>query len=174
VGALRQGKGVFDLLYIAEMLKESHPHVTINIVGNGPQKRQLGREILKRRLDSVKMLGSLSHDELVSFYNRSKVFVFPTYYEGLPTTVLEAMACKLPVVASKVSGIPDLIDDGINGYTLPPGDIDGFHRKIAELLKYPEKQKQFGEIGRRKVEERFTWPHITQGIIEKYEELLSR
>ena len=172
VGALRRGKGIFDLLDVAESLRKSHPNVTIKIAGNGAQKNEVKEEIRERKLTSVKMLGALSHDQLVSYYNRSKVFVLPTYYEGLPTTILEAMSCQLPVVASNVSGIPDVINEGVDGYMVSPGNIQGYYDRIVELLKDSEKQRLFGAAGRKKVLENFTWPRIAKGIVKIYEELL--
>jgi len=172
VGKLCIGKGVLDLLDIARMLGKTHPHVKIYIVGDGPLKNYIYTQLCKSDLLNVKMVNSLPHSELVYYYNRSQIFVLPSYYEGLPSTILEAMACKLPVVATNVSGIPELIDEGVTGYMLPPGDINGFYNRIVELLENSEKQKYFGEMGRKKVIEKFTWPHITQGIINKYQELL--
>ena len=172
VGTLRTGKGVLDLLEVSDRLKKSHANVTVCLAGRGPLFNRLQREMKKRRLENIKLLGSLSHQELVDYYNRARIFVLPTYYEGLPTTVLEAMACKLPVVASRVSGIPDLVEEGETGYLLSPGDVEGFHQKIAELLDDPEKQERFGVRGREKVTAKFTWPDIAQGIINKYQEVL--
>ncbi|MCK4789039.1 MAG: glycosyltransferase family 4 protein [Desulfobacteraceae bacterium] len=174
VGPLRVGKGVFDLLDIASLLRQSHPDIKIYIAGGGPSKHCILRQIHKRGLTQVILLNSLPHHELNSLYNRSRVFVLPTYYEGLPTTILEAMACELPVVASNVSGIPDLIDEGVNGYMVRPGDVDGFYRKIVELLEDPEKCGRFGKAGKQKVLERFTWRIIADRIVEIYHEVLVR
>jgi len=171
-GMFRFGKGLLDLLEIAELLKRSHPKVNVVMVGNGPLKNKIQGHIRTRDLFNVKTVNRLSHSELLEYYHKSRIYILPSYYEGLPTTVLEAMACKLPVVASNVSGIPELIEEGLSGYMLSPGDIKGFYNRIVELLENPEKMRNFGEMGRRRVMEKFTWPHIARGIIKKYEELL--
>ncbi len=171
-GKFRFGKGLLDLLDIAEMLKRSHPKVNVVMVGNGPIKNKIQEHIRTRNLFNVKTVNHLSHSELLEYYHKSRIYILPSYYEGLPTTVLEAMACKLPVVASNVSGIPEAIEEGVTGYMLSPGDIKGFYSRIVEMLENPEKQRNFGEMGRKRVIEKFTWPHIAKEVIKRYQELL--
>ncbi len=171
-GSLNRGKGVLDLLEIAQLLIESHSKIQIYIAGNGPLKNKLIRRIKNKNLSNVKLTNHLPHPQLVQFYQRSRIFVLPTYYEGLPTAVLEAMACKLPVVSTNISGIPDQIEDGINGYMVHPGDIHGFCEKIVELLNDEIKQKSFGEMGRKKIMNRFTWPSIGNLFVKEYNNLL--
>ncbi len=171
-GMFRFGKGLYDLLRVAEMLKRTYPEVQVVMVGDGPIKKKVHKIIQERDLFNVKTTKQLSHNELLEHYHRAKVYVLPSYYEGLPTTILEAMACKLPVVASNISGIPEQIEEGVTGYMLSPGDINGFYSRIVKLLEDPEKRKSFGEKGRERVMERFTWPHIAKGIAKKYTELL--
>jgi glycosyltransferase involved in cell wall biosynthesis len=171
-GIFRTGKGLFELLEIADKLKKSHPEVRVIMVGDGPIKNKVHRIIRRRNLFNVESIRQLTHPDLIEYYHRSRIYVLPTYYEGLPTTILEAMACKLPVVASNVSGISEQIEEGVTGYMLPPGDTKGFYSRIVELLEDPEKQKRFGEMGRKKVLEKFTWSHIAEDIAKKYHELL--
>ena len=171
-GSLSAGKGVLDLLKIAELLNGTHNDIKLYIVGEGPLRKRITALLRKKRLPNVTLINRLSHTKLIDYYNRVSVCVFPTYYEGLPTTVLEAMACELPVVASNVSGIPEQIEQGVNGYMLTPGDIQGFYNRIVELLDDREKQVKFGEMGRRKVLEKFTWPHVASRVVKKYHEIL--
>ncbi len=171
-GKFRFGKGLLDLLDIAEMLKRSHPKVSVVMVGNGPIKNKIQEHIQTRDLFNVKTVNHLSHSELLEYYHKSRIYILPSYYEGLPTTILEAMACKLPVVASNVSGIPEEIEEGVTGYMLSPGDIEGFYSRIVEMLENPEKMRTFGEMGRKRVIEKFTWPHIAKEVIKRYQELL--
>ncbi len=172
IGKLSIGKGILDLLRIAQILQRSHPYVTIYLIGDGPLKNYINSYVIKKSLSNVKLLGHVSHIEIKDFYKRSRIFVLPTYYEGLPTTILEAMASKMPVVATNISGLPEQIEEGVTGYMLSPGNIKGFYNRIVELLENPEKQKIFGENGREKVLTEFSWPRITEIIIKKYMELL--
>lgn len=173
-GSLSAGKGVLDFLKIAKLLNRSHNHVKLFIVGEGPLRMRVADHLKKAKLSNVILVNRLSHTQLVDYYNRASVYVFPSYYEGLPTTVLEAMACELPVVASNVSGIPEQIEQGVSGYMLSPGDIQGFYNRIVELLDDREKQVKFGEAGRRRVLEKFTWSHVASRVEKKYHETLGR
>jgi len=167
-GMLRRGKGVLDLLGVAELLKGSHPGASLLLIGGGPLRDKVRRAIRKRRLFNVHLVNRLSHADLLSYYRRAKIFVLPTYYEGLPNTVLEAMACELPVVASLVSGIPEQVEEGSTGYMVPPGDVKGFYARIVELLENPGKRESFGRRGRARVLETFTWQRIAKTLLDEY------
>ncbi len=173
-GKFSAGKGVIDLLDLAELFLKSHPETRLYLVGNGPLRNKLKREIEKRGLSNVKLISYLPHSELISYYHRSMIYVLPAYYEGLPTTVLEAMACELPVIATNISGIPEQIEDGINGYLVPAGNVRYLYEKIAHLFACSEKRLIFGQNGRKKVLEEFTWEKVTQKIEALYVELLQR
>jgi len=173
-GSLSAGKGVLDLLKVAKLLKQSHGNVRLYIVGEGPLRTRVADHLKKEKLSNVILINHLSHTQLIDYYNKARIYVFPTYYEGLPTTILEAMACELPVVASNVSGIPEQIEQGVNGYMLSPGDIKGFYNRIAELLDDRDKQMRFGKMGKRKVLEKFTWSHVASRVEKIYNEILRR
>ena len=172
-GRLLRGKGLLDLLDISELLQASHPDVTVLIIGSGMLYARIVAEMKRRSLFNVRLLGYLSHTELARYYALSRLLVLPTYYEGLPTCILEAMACGLPVVASNVSGDPELVTDAVNGYLVPPGDIGGFHQRISELLDDEAKQRRFGEAGKRIVLSKFTWAHVGRRVLELYAELVN-
>ncbi len=171
-GRLSRGKGLFDLIRVAELLIKTHCNTRISIAGEGPLKNALIRKLKRRKLSNTKIIPYLSHNKLADVYQRAKVFILPTYYEGMSTSVLEAMACKLPVVSTRIPGMPELVEDGINGYLLSTGNIEGFYSRIVELLDNEEKQRQFGEAGRRKVISKFLWPHVADLITAQYNLLL--
>ena len=81
------------------------------------------------------MFGRVQHNRIIEFLNASDIFVLPTYHEGLPNVVLEAMACRLPVVATKVGGIPEAVKDGENGFLVPPKNVERLYRNIESLIK---------------------------------------
>lgn len=171
-GRLCVGKGVLDLLEIATRLEKSHPKTRVYLVGNGLLNGHIKSMKKKGKFSNVTLIGHLPHIQLVEYYRRSRIYVLPSHYEGFPTGTLEAMACKLPVVASNIAGIPDQIDEGVNGYMVPPRDIQGFYNRIVELLDNVAKQRSFGQMGRKKVLEKFTWPTVGQNVLRIYQELL--
>lgn len=172
VGALHAGKGLLDLIHVADRLRKSHPNLKIYVIGEGPLKGYLQKEIKRKKLINVRIIRTIPHKELPYYYNVSKIFVQPSYYEGLPNTILEAMACGLPVIATKVGGIPEQITEGVTGYMVPPGDTRGFYERISELLEDGEKRIKFGRKGREKIIERFTWPLVAKRVVNIYQELL--
>jgi glycosyltransferase involved in cell wall biosynthesis len=120
------------------------------------------------------MLDSIGHSELIKYYHITQALVLPTYYEGLPNVVLEAMACELPVIASKVSGIPEQVEDNVTGFLVPPGDIQCFYKKIVELLESPDKRNILGKNARKKVLENFTWNLVAKRIADNYQQILEK
>jgi starch synthase len=127
----------------------------------------------------------LSKPEMIQLYSNCSVFCCPSVYEPFGIINLEAMACKAPVVASATGGILEVVVDGVTGYLVPfdqdpvtsfPFHPDAFSRdlakKLSALLADPEKARRFGEAGRKRVEEKFSWTAIADRTIELYEELI--
>ncbi len=174
VGKLCVGKGILDLLKIAELLNKSHPGTRLYIIGKGPLKNHIEKSVRNKRLTNISMLNSIEHSELIKYYHIAQIFVLPTYYEGLPNAVLEAMACELPVIASNVSGIPEQIEDNVTGFMVPPGDVQCFYKKIVELLDSPDKRTTLGKNARKKVLENFTWNLVAKRIADNYQQILEK
>ena len=122
---------------------------------------------------------------MIQLYSHARVFCCPSVYEPFGIINLEAMACGAPVVASKTGGIPEVVVDGETGFLIPfgqdpvtgfPLEPDKFARDLAsrlrELLEDELKCKRFGEAGRRRVEEKFSWTKIAGETIQLYESLV--
>lgn len=90
--------------------------------------------------------------DVAAFYHMADIFLFPSYREGLPVAVMEAMASGLPVIATDIRGSRDLIEDGVNGVLLDPDDVPGFTQAIAALL-VPEARRKFAENNLVKINE---------------------
>jgi glycosyltransferase involved in cell wall biosynthesis len=136
------------------------------VVGDGPERRQLLALADELSLtDRVIWLGA--KPDVGGWLAAMDVFVHTSDFEGMPNAVMEAMAMGLPVVASAVDGTCELIEDGISGYLLPPGDVDAFAEKIRELMEDSDLAHQVGEKAHRDVLERFGMDRM----IEAYEQL---
>jgi len=107
--------------------------------------------------DSVIWLPILQEDETPRYYGAADVFVLPSRYELFGIVMLEAMACGVPVVATKFGGPPDVITDGENGRLVDPTDIGSFAAAIAELIRHPEQRKSMGKTARKTIEESYSW-----------------
>jgi len=111
------------------------------------------------------------YSKLVEIYNMADVFVLPSLYEGMPLTVLEAMACGLPVVAYRAGGLPDCVFDDINGYLVEPNNVGELIEKIK--MAY-ENRERLGRNGRTLVEKIFNWDYVAKRYIELYENIVRR
>jgi glycosyltransferase involved in cell wall biosynthesis len=135
------------------------------VVGQGPQESYL------RGIEGVELLGD--RDDVPDLLGRSDVFVLSTLSEGMPISILEAMAAGLPVVASEVGGIPEIVVDGETGLLVPPGDADALAGALRRLLDDPELRRRLGAAGRARVEEHFDVARSRRAHLALYERLLA-
>ncbi|HEX6198806.1 MAG TPA: glycosyltransferase, partial [Thermoanaerobaculia bacterium] len=138
------------------------PEVTWEVVGEGSLRGELEGEIDRRGLaGAVRLAGALPEDEVARRLARADLFVLPSVVapdgqmEGIPVALMEAMAAGRPVVASRLSGIPELVADGETGLLVPPGDAGAVAAAVARLLEEPGLGARLGEAGRRRVAEEF-------------------
>jgi glycosyltransferase involved in cell wall biosynthesis len=113
-------------------------------------------------------LGFVPHEELERLYGRAAIVVLPSYREGLPLCVLEAMAHGRPVVASAVGGIPELVEDGVTGLLVEPGDVAGLRAALERLLADSALRKRMGREARARVAERCSWERVTAATVAAY------
>ena len=113
-------------------------------------------------------LGFVPHDELERLYARAAVVVLPSYREGLPLCVIEAMAHGRPVVASRVGGIPELVEDGVTGFLVEPGDVEGLRSALERLLADSELRRRMGRAGRERIVERCSLESVTAATLDAY------
>lgn len=155
VGRLRIRKGVEVLLNAVSVLREDDRLVRLVVVGDGEHRASL--EATSRRLglvDSVRFLGGCDAGAVRQLMSRAAALVVPSIYEGMPLVVLEAMESGLPVVASAVSGLPEVVNPA-SGWLFPPEDVAALSVALSEVLDHPEDASRRGEAGRRLLEERF-------------------
>jgi glycosyltransferase involved in cell wall biosynthesis len=120
VGRLSREKGVLNLIQAMPEIVHERPAVQLCIIGEGPLHDAARRMTQENGLiERVRFLGEVPHHRIPTCLNEMKLLVIPSYTEGLPTILLEAMACGTPVLATPVGNIPDIIDDGENGFIVP-------------------------------------------------------
>lgn len=152
VGRLAQVKGVPLLLEALASLQKRHPDAYLTLVGDGPDRPAL--EALSERLgvtDMVKFAGYADEAGVAEHLANSDLFVLPSFAEGLPVVLMEAMAARLPVIASQVAGVPELIEDGKSGFLVPAGDMETLIARLDALLTDTAQGLAMGEVGRAKV-----------------------
>jgi colanic acid/amylovoran biosynthesis glycosyltransferase len=152
VGRLVPEKGTLVLLRALKMLRDRGVAAETVLVGDGPYRSELERAA--RRLDlagQVTFTGALTGAKVAPLYQEADVFCLPSFAEGLPVVLMEAMANQLPVVTTRIAGIAELVDDDVNGTLLPPGRDDVIADALERLAGDPELRASWGRAGRERV-----------------------
>jgi colanic acid/amylovoran biosynthesis glycosyltransferase len=162
VAALQPYKGIAVLIEACSRLKATRARFLCEVVGDGRLRGALEDQIARARLgDCVRLRGALRQEEVAALLRQAALVVLPSVVardgqmEGIPVALMEAMAAELPVIAPAISGVPELIDHGVNGLLVEPGNPDALADAIAALLGDPQRRQELGRRGRRKVQRAF-------------------
>jgi glycosyltransferase involved in cell wall biosynthesis len=156
VGRLAPIKGVSVLLDAFARTREAHPDGRLTIVGDGELRAQLETRAKALSLgNSVTFTGYLSTEEVAAQLDSADIFVLPSFSEGVPVVLMEAMAARMPVIGPKVAGVEELVEDGVSGFAVPPGDADTLGARMVELMESADRLAAMGTAGRAKVEADF-------------------
>jgi glycosyltransferase involved in cell wall biosynthesis len=165
VARLDAVKGQRVLIAAIHNLVQEGRHLRLRFVGDGPDRVQLERDVADRGLsDAIVFTGNLNQDELRRVYRESDIFVLPSFAEGLPVVLMEAMAMEIPCVATCVDGTPELISHERNGILVPPGDAASLARGIARLMDEPDLRRRLAESARQTVLDRFDIRRNTRNL----------
>jgi glycosyltransferase involved in cell wall biosynthesis len=170
VGRLEQRKGFQDLVEAAQLVCRERPDVQFWIAGKGPMEDTLRRAIHKGDLEErVMLLGHIAdREQTVKLYQGATLFVHAAHREGLPTVLLEAMACGRPVIATAVSGALDVVVSGENGLLVPPRAPAQMAEAVSRLLSDVPMRDRLGVAARRTIEARFSWDIVSDNYLELY------
>lgn len=190
IGRVTRQKGVTHLMDAARYLP---PEAQIVLCAAAPDTAEIADELRRQTEEARKsrrviwIERMLGNNEKIQLYSHASVFCCPSVYEPFGITNLEAMACSVPVVASAVGGIPEIVVDGETGYLVPfdRQPVTGFPAnpalfannlaaKINTLLQDPAKRRQFGKAGRRRAAEMFSWTKIAAQTVELYRGLIAQ
>ena len=127
---------------------------------------------LDRLGDRVRVLGPCSHDRALEILAESDIQVLPSYIEGFPIVVLEAMAAGLPLLATSVGAVPDVIRDGIDGFVIPPRDTETLSERLGQLAADPALRERMGQSARQRVEAHYAEAVVFGELGELYRELV--
>ena len=174
LGRLDKDKGIKTLLEAMVNLTPHISHFRSLIVGDGSCyndiyqcSKQLGLS------DMVELVGRVPHEETPRYYRKADIFVYPSEaLEGLPMTIIEAMAAGLPVVASKIGGIPEVVSDGETGILVEPGNAADLSRALKRLLIDEELRRRMGQRAHRVVKEKFSQGVMVKKTLEVLEKVL--
>ena len=156
VGRLVPAKGQHILIAaISSLIKQGIPlHLTI--VGDGIERENLEKAVAHRELQNhITFRGSLTQTQVLDCYKNSDIFVLPSFAEGVPISLMEAMSMEIPCVATDVNGVPELIRNEIDGILTHPSDVEGLTETLADLIKNSDARELLGKAGRRRIAEKY-------------------
>jgi glycosyltransferase involved in cell wall biosynthesis len=171
LGQLGKRKGIYDLLEAVARLVDKHPRLKLVLAGDGEAERV---KTAAKRLglhEHVDVLDWVAGREKSALLESAAVYALPSYCEGLPMSVLEAMAAGLPVVCTPVGGVPEAVTDGREGWVIAPGDVDALAGALDKLLSDAGLRRRMGDAGRRKVENTFSVTKVVPQLERLYEKL---
>jgi glycosyltransferase involved in cell wall biosynthesis len=166
VGRVSREKGIASLFDSARICSDI-PFIVAGSWDAMPEAQELAS-------GNVTLLGAVPPQELGALYKKASIFVLPSvWYEGFPTVLLEAMSYGLPVVCSRIGGLPEIVEDGINGLLYEPGNADELADRIRTLWQNPALRQRLGEAGRKKLNKEYDANRLLDRIFEIYEKVIS-
>lgn len=176
VGTVSERKGLIDLRdALAKVRAEAGPPLAARVLvaGDGAQEgpgafERIRRAFREAGLTEVRFVGALSEAEVRALLARSSIFCLPSHWEGFPLTVLEAMAARTAVVATRVGAIPRMLDEGRAGVLVEPGDPDGLARAIAGLLASRDERERLAGAARDRAEREYDQARVVREIHDLY------
>ena len=169
VGRLVPAKGQHILLEACNLLKQEGVPFQLTIVGEGPDKESLEAYAAAARLgSSVTFTGALGQERVRDYYDKADLFVLASFAEGVPVVLMEAMAKEIPVISTRITGIPELIEHEEDGLLATPGDAEDLARQIDKLLSNPAMRRELGAAGRKKVIALYNQHSNNQGMVNLF------
>jgi glycogen synthase len=174
VGRFNRFKNVETIVEAVHLLsKMDIGEFELQLVGEGERRTTLERMVAELGITRlVNFTDWVPRDHIVDFYRGADVFVTATTWEGMPNTVLEAMACGLPIVGARASGLTELVQEEINGYLVPMKDPAALANELARLIDNGYERRRMGRESRKLVERQFAWDQIAAQYVDVYDRVL--
>lgn len=166
-------KGLYTALKALPIILKVVPDAKLTVIGKEYPHSKLVANLIAKGLP-VSYIDGVPRDQINKYYNEASVLIHPSEIDQLPIVLLEAMASELPIVASNVGGIPEEIENGVNGYLIERGDYKELAGKVIALLTNPELASRLGKEGKRIVKERFTIEIMIKDIENAYSKLAEK
>ncbi|MCS7261426.1 MAG: glycosyltransferase, partial [Anaerolineae bacterium] len=176
VGRFTAAKSVETLIEAVHLLAQREvSDFELELVGEGDQRPKLERLVAEYGLARrVRFCDWVPRERIADYYRRADIFATATTWEGMPNTVLEAMACGLPIVGTQVPGLQELVQDTVNGYLVPPRDPVALADALALLIDNGYERRRMGRQSRLMAERQFAWEYIAAQYVEVYHQVLAR
>lgn len=175
VGRIVGDKGINELIEAFLELLKVHNNIRLFLVGNYEQDLDPILKLTKDRIDStpeIKSVGPKFGDELLAYYASSDCFVFPSYREGFPNTVMEAGAMDLPSIVTDTNGSREIIENGKNGVIIPSKDVDSLYKAMRQMIEDKDAYNTMVANARPMIESRFEQSFVRKCLLDFYEEIM--
>lgn len=170
LGLVGKRKGVYDLIDAVKQIKLVCDRSFKVLIGGNGEVEQLQKLIVENDLqEQITYLGWVSGEAKDNYLRSCDIYILPSYNEGLPMSLLEAMSWGKPVISTRVGGIPELIRDNQDGMIVDAGNVEQISSSLVELIESKEKRKQFGQSSRDRIDEKFSDKVILPQIDELYQ-----
>jgi glycosyltransferase involved in cell wall biosynthesis len=169
LGWVERAKGIEELVEAMALLcrDPGGANVHLFVAGNGSGRTAIERRAAELGIgDAITFTGWVTGDEKTRLLRECEILALPSHAEGLPNAMIEAMAAGMAVVATPVGSIPDVIRDGVNGFLVPPGDVDGLAAALRKLVDAPGTRRQFGERAHEVARTRFGVETAARALVE--------
>lgn len=173
VGRIIRHKKIDGIIRAVKALAGGFPDISLLIIGEGPEKGNLEKLAQEMRLESrVQLYGRAAHEETIKLVKEADIFVLNSIYEGMPHAVIEAMACRTPVIATDIGGTDEVVKDGETGLLVAANNDEELREKLSLLLKDKELRKRLLGNAYKDVEQKFTWEKNLSILEKELEEVL--
>ena len=174
LGRIGERKGVYDLLEVLQLHRDALQGKYVLELGGDGETEKLKRLITQYQLsDSVKFLGFITGDQKEQQLRKADVYLLPSYHEGLPISILEAMSYGLPIISTNVGGIPEVVIPHENGLLVKPGDHTAIFGAMRFFIDHPKKTRKFGLRSYELVAQRYFPAPVMRSLAELYQVILS-
>jgi glycosyltransferase involved in cell wall biosynthesis len=173
-GQLGRRKGYYDMLTVVPQILKKNSEIRFKFCGNG-EINEIKSELERNQIEKyVYVMGWLDNNDLKEILKDTVLFVLPTYHEGMPLAILEAMSFGIPIISTTVGGIPSLVENGVNGILVEPGQSEALFLAIDKLLNYEELRILISHNNYRKISNDFTAESNMRKIYNVYERIVTK
>jgi glycosyltransferase involved in cell wall biosynthesis len=170
---IEENKGILIVLKVFKEILKKHPDAKLKIAGNGGALKKVKRNVSNEQIPNIDFLGNVSGDNLIGAFRESSIYILPTTHgEGMPTSILEAMAFGLPIISRPVGGLVDFFEEDKMGYLLESLQPEEYSEKMIQLLENHEKYKAIGTYNHEYAKEYFMASKVALKIEKQLFELL--
>jgi len=173
VGRLAAMKGLPVLFEALSDLRQDHPNLKLTVIGDGEERSLIEASAQQWGVASlVDLVGYKSQADVRAYLRETDIFVLPSFAEGVPVVLMEAMAAGVPVVTSRIAGVPELVEHGQSGFLVPPGDAAALTEALRPLVQDAALRSRFGQVGRAKVAAEFNVAAEAQKLGDLFRDIL--